>query len=212
MSLRERYPFYLRDFTGVLCLALASLAVGLVINRFRSSPLPIVYLSPEQRFDAELTTLIAAPPFKIAPAATIGLEQFRSAVDSKSALILDARPSSFFEQGHVPGALNLARDDFAHDYRRLDNVLKAAQDKPIIVYCGGGDLRRNTHIGECVADPRLWRCKRLYWRLGAMVSIRPPGLYRRWPMTARRNSFSDYVYLALSLGLAAVFFYAVTDP
>jgi rhodanese-related sulfurtransferase len=151
MSLRERYPFYLRDFTGVLCLALASLAVGLVINRFRSSPLPIVYLSPEQRFDAELTTLIAAPPFKIAPAATIGLEQFRSAVDSKSALILDARPSSFFEQGHVPGALNLARDDFAHDYRRLDNVLKAAQDKPIIVYCGGGDC----HDSRLVANALL---------------------------------------------------------
>jgi putative oxidoreductase len=30
-------------------------------------------------------------------------------------------------------------------------------------------------------------------------------------MTARRNSFSDYVYLALSLGLAAVFFYASVD-
>jgi rhodanese-related sulfurtransferase len=58
-------------------------------------------------------------------------------VDGKSTLILDARPSAFFEQGHVPGALNLARDDFAHDYRRLDSVLKGAQDKPIIVYCGG---------------------------------------------------------------------------
>jgi rhodanese-related sulfurtransferase len=151
MNLREQYPVYLRDFIGVLCLALVSLAAGLLINRFRSSPLPIVYRSPEQRFDAELTTLIVAPPFKIAPAATVGLAEFRSAVENKSTLILDARPSALFEQGHVPGAFNLARDDFAHDYRRLDSVLKAAQNKPIIVYCGGG----NCHDSRLVANALL---------------------------------------------------------
>ena len=121
------------------------------MNRFSAAPLPIVYQTPEQRFDAELTTLVAAPPFKIAPAATVGLDQFRSAVDRKSTLILDARPSAFFEQGHVPGALNLARDDFAHDYRRLSKVLKAATDKPIIVYCSGGDC----HDSRLVANALL---------------------------------------------------------
>jgi rhodanese-related sulfurtransferase len=151
MRLQEECSGYARDLIGVLCLAFVSLTAGLVINRFRSSPLPIVYQSPEQRFDAELTTLIVSPPFKIAPAPTIGLDEFRSAVDSKSNLILDARPSSFFEQGHVPGALNLARDDFAHDYRRLDHVLRAAQDKPIIVYCGGGDC----HDSRLVANALL---------------------------------------------------------
>ncbi len=123
----------------LVLLAIASLAAGLVMNRFSPSPLPIVYQAPEQRFDAELTTLVAAAPFKIAPAATVGLEEFRSAVEGKSALILDARPSVFFGQGHVPGALNLARDDFAHDYRNLASVLQDAHDKPIIVYCSGGE-------------------------------------------------------------------------
>jgi rhodanese-related sulfurtransferase len=130
---------------------LASLAAGLIINRFASSPLPIVYQSPEQRFDAELTTLVAAPPFAIAPAATVGIDKFRSAVESKSALILDARPSAFFAQGHVPGALNLARDDFAHDYRHLDSSLKSYHDQPIIVYCAGGDC----HDSRMVANALL---------------------------------------------------------
>ena len=76
-------------------IALGSLAVGLMMNRFSSRPLPIVYQTPEQRFDAELTTLVTAPPFKIAPAATVGLPEFRSAVETKSTLILDARPSVF---------------------------------------------------------------------------------------------------------------------
>lgn len=140
-----------RDLGGVVLLAIASMAAGLAMNRFSSAPLPIVYQTPEQRFDAELTTLIVAPPFKISPAATVGIEEFRSAAESKSALILDARPSVFFEQGHVPGAFNLARDDFAHDYRRLASVLKAASDKPIMVYCSGGDC----HDSRLVANALL---------------------------------------------------------
>ncbi len=151
MTVREPYLGHLRGLLGVLCLALASLAAGLIINRFRSSPLPLPYQSPEQRFDTELTTLIVSPPFKIAPAAAVSLDQFRSALAARNTLIFDARPSSFFDLGHVPGALNLARDNFAHDYRKLDSILKNAQDKPIIVYCGGGDC----HDSRLVANALL---------------------------------------------------------
>jgi rhodanese-related sulfurtransferase len=140
-----------RDLGGVALLAVAALAAGLVVNRYSPAPLPIVYRTPEQRFDAELTTLVSAPPFKIAPAATVGLDKFRSTVESKSALILDARPSAFFENGHVPGAINLARDDFAHDYRQLAGVLQTNRDKPIIVYCSGGDC----HDSRLVANALL---------------------------------------------------------
>ncbi len=141
----------LRDLVAVALLMIAAIAAGLGLNRFAHAPLPLVYQTPEQRFDAELTTLVAAPPFKIAPAATVGLDEFHAAADGKSALILDARPSVFFEQGHVPGALNLARDDFARDYRSLSGVLKAATDKPIIVYCSGGDC----HDSRLVANALL---------------------------------------------------------
>jgi len=139
-----------RDLGRVALLAIASLAAGLVMNRFSLAPLPVVYKTPEQRFDAQLTTLVAAPPFKIAPAATVGLDQFRSAVEGRSALILDARPSLFFEQGHVPGALNLPRDDFARDYQNLSLSLKAATDKPIIVYCSGGECHDSSLVANAL--------------------------------------------------------------
>jgi rhodanese-related sulfurtransferase len=139
------------DFVGVAALALGSLAAGLATNRLSNAPLPLIYQTPEQRFDAELTTLVTAPPFKIAPVATIGLSQFRSAVEAKSALIVDARPSAFFEQGHVLGAFNLARDDFARDYRHLSKLLQANADKPVIVYCSGGDC----HDSRLVANALL---------------------------------------------------------
>jgi rhodanese-related sulfurtransferase len=141
----------LRDLGGVALLAIACAAAGLAMNRLSNRPLPIVYQTPEQRFDAELTTLVTVPPFKIAPAATVGLPEFHAAVEARNALILDARPLVFFERGHVPGAFNLARDDFARDYRHLSPVLKAAIDKPIIVYCSGGDC----HDSRLVANALL---------------------------------------------------------
>lgn len=140
-----------RDLGAVALIAVLSLGAGLLMNRFSARPLPIVYRTPEQRFDLELTRLVAAPPFKIAPAATVGLAEFRSAVEHKNALIFDARPSVFFAQGHVPGANNLARDNFAGDYRRLSGVLRAAADKPIIVYCSGGEC----HDSRLVANALL---------------------------------------------------------
>jgi rhodanese-related sulfurtransferase len=141
----------LRDFVALTTLVLGSLATGLVMNRFSHHSLPIVYQTPEQRFDAELTTLITTPPFEIAPAPIVGFPEFRSAVETKKALILDARPFVFYEQGHVPGALNLARDNFARDYRHLSAVLQSAAGKPIIVYCSGGDC----HDSRLVANALL---------------------------------------------------------
>jgi rhodanese-related sulfurtransferase len=139
------------DFIAVAALAVASLGVGITVNRLSQAPLPLVYQTPEQRLDAELTTLVTAPPFKVAPAETVGLAHFRSVVEARSALILDARPFLFFEQGHVPGALNLARDNFARDYRHLSATLQAAAGKPIIVYCSGGDC----HDSRLVASALL---------------------------------------------------------
>ena len=92
------------DLASVALIVILSVAAGLAINRVSSGSLPILYRTPEQRFDAQLASLIAVPPFQIAPAATLGLAEFRSAVESRGALILDARPSSFFQRGHVPGA------------------------------------------------------------------------------------------------------------
>jgi rhodanese-related sulfurtransferase len=140
-----------RDLTVVFVIALVSLSAGFALNRFSSNPIPIVYQTPEQRFDAELASLVSAPPFKIAPAATVGLAELRSAAADKSALILDARPSAFFGQGHIPGAVNLSRDDFARDYRRLSPVLNNAHDSRIIVYCSGGDC----HDSRLVANALL---------------------------------------------------------
>ena len=127
-----------RDLGLVVLIALLALGLGLAHNHLSSNPIPITYLSPEQRFDAELSKVVAAPPIQIGPGQTVELSEFRGIVEGKTALILDARSAVFFAQGHVPGALSLPRDDFAADYRKLSPTLKGMTDKPIIVYCAGG--------------------------------------------------------------------------
>lgn len=127
-----------RDAAGVLALAALSLLLGLVLNALRQDALPFQYESPEDRLAADLTALLGTPAFASIQIDAIGLDQFRTVVGDKGALILDARSSPYYQQGHVPGALNLSRDRFAKDYQRLMPILGAAKDQPIVVYCSGG--------------------------------------------------------------------------
>ncbi len=138
----ETAPSFARDLTGVVVVAALSLAAGLILNRWGSSrPLALTYQSPGQRLAAQLTQLVSRPLLPMGEVATVGLDEFRAALKNRAALVLDARPAVFYRQGHVPSALNLARDDFAADYRRLKLTLDAAAQKSIIVYCSGGACR-----------------------------------------------------------------------
>ena len=141
---------FTHDILGVMCLAVASLLAGLVVNYLRAAPLPLVYQTPEQRLAAELTTLVEAPAFRLSDADTIPLAQLRSVIGDHQTIILDARAAPFYQQGHIPGALNLSRDEFAADYRRLRPTLDAAKDKSIVIYCSGGDCHDSRMVASAL--------------------------------------------------------------
>ncbi len=141
-----------RDLAGVVGLAALSVLVGLAINHFSSQPLSMVYQSPQERLQAQLAELVAAPPFESFPADTIDLNQFRRVVEDRSALIFDARSSFYYGQGHVPGAMNLSRDHFARDYLRLRSTLEKAKDHPIVVYCSGGACHDSKMVAQALVS------------------------------------------------------------
>ncbi|MBV8137633.1 MAG: hypothetical protein JO121_18695 [Deltaproteobacteria bacterium] len=149
-SAPPRSGTFIRDLVGVACLAVASLLAGLAINYLRPSPLPLVYQTPEQRLASELTTLVEKPAFRLSDADTISLDQFRGVVGDHKTIILDARAAPFYQQGHIPDALNLSRDDFAADYRRLRPTLDASKDKSIVVYCSGGDCHDSRMVASAL--------------------------------------------------------------
>lgn len=141
-----------RELAAVAGLATLSILAGMTLNRLGSNPLPLVYQEPGARLQAELTQLVAVPPFDTFPVDTIDLGEFRQVVVSKSALILDARSPVFYRQGHVPGALNLSRDQFGHDYVRLQPILKEAKDHPIVVYCSGGACHDSKMVAQALTS------------------------------------------------------------
>ncbi len=141
-----------KDLVGVVGLAILALAAGMILNRFSASPIPLVHQSPAQRLQDELTRLVAAPAFDSFPVETVELDEFRSAVEQKHDLILDARSSSSYQRGHVPGAVNLSREDFAQDYVRLRATLDKAKEEPIMVYCSGGDCHDSKMVAQALTS------------------------------------------------------------
>jgi rhodanese-related sulfurtransferase len=147
---------YFRDLGGVILLFVIATIAGVVANRFSAQPISLLYQSPEQRLagdvklTAVLTNLVNNSPFQASDLQTIELAEFRKIVDGKSALILDARSAPFYALGHVPGSLNLARDDFAHDYQVLAKTLKAYRDQPVVVYCSGGECHDSKLVSSAL--------------------------------------------------------------
>ncbi len=141
-----------KDAICVVAIAIFSLAAGLVLNHLRARPLALVYQSPEQRLQAELAELVAGPPLESFPVGTIGLDEFRRIAESHDAVVLDARASVYYQQGHVPGALNLSREDFGRDYLRLRATLEKDKEHPIIVYCSGGSCHDSKMVAQALTS------------------------------------------------------------
>ena len=88
----------------------------------------------------------------VAPAAArprdIGLGEFQAFALARRGVVIDARGSFFYAEGHVPGALNISREGFRADYQRFDARLRTHQADAIAVYCSGADC----HDAGLVAD------------------------------------------------------------
>ncbi len=142
-----------RDLAAFGVLALASLLVGLSINSLHRRPLPLRYRSRAERLHAAVSGLApaVAPAMQVTPAAKprgIGLEEFQALALAHKGVVIDARGSFFYGEGHVPGALNLSREGFQADYRQISPVLDTHKTDPVAVYCSGADC----HDADLVAD------------------------------------------------------------
>ncbi len=122
------------DLSGVLVLAALSMGLGLGMNHLRARPLDAMYRTPRERILAS-ELLQVQPGVKMGEIIEISMNEMRRLTSLQNVIILDARPDLFYEDGHIPSALNLPRDDFD---RRLPGILSALRDpkiQKIVVYC-----------------------------------------------------------------------------
>jgi len=141
---------FLRDFLMIPVLLTGCVAFGLIVNQHRQSPLPLVYSSPEARLKSAVTSIGAKPSSTASLGADVDKKEMLRISADHSALILDARPQTFFELGHIPSALSLPRDDFEKSYQSLQKILSPYWGKPIVVYCSDSGCRDSQLVGEAL--------------------------------------------------------------
>lgn len=62
----------------------------------------------------------------------LAMADFRVMVAAKSVLVIDVRDADSFKAGHIPGAINVAIDDFA---KRADQIKTKANGRAVVLYC-----------------------------------------------------------------------------
>lgn len=76
---------------------------------------------------------VNAPAFADASIAPeISIDELKTLVDKKGAVILDANGDSVFKEGHIPGAIH-----YGSQQKNLAKVLPADKNALIVAYCGG---------------------------------------------------------------------------
>lgn len=127
-----------RDLSVVLAGFVLSLAIGASVNLFRSDPVPFPYRAREAR-------LLASVPGAEKEPRVVTLHEAEEAWRKRSAVFIDARESDFFEEGHIPGAINVPVSQVAHPTGLPEN--KAAA---LIVYCSGGDCEDSRILAKAL--------------------------------------------------------------
>jgi rhodanese-related sulfurtransferase len=128
-----------KDAVFVIGLIVVSSVAGYAVNALRAQPLPWVYQNKEQRLALAVGGIVssrerpAEPESDVELPEVVSLEAFLKMREDKSVVVLDARPAIFFGLGHVPGALNLPREDFEASYARISGAL--AGSRTVVVYC-----------------------------------------------------------------------------
>ncbi|MGE5178387.1 MAG: rhodanese-like domain-containing protein [Bacteroidota bacterium] len=70
--------------------------------------------------------------------------------DAKAALFLDARDPSEYEEGHIPTAIRLTRDEALQYPDRVKALGETS--RPIVTYCNGGACEASLELARVLVD------------------------------------------------------------
>jgi len=125
MTRDARYYPWIRSIRQLLVIVLAAVAIALVSNHFRPSPMQLVgNWSQEAR-------LVSPSGRQLA----ISLGEAKVLHQSRGAVFMDARPLEEFTKGHIQGAISLPWHEA--EQRVMDTTSDMANDALIITYCDG---------------------------------------------------------------------------
>jgi len=151
-----RNPAFVKTFRSdvILLMGITALSAGIAFaaNALQQEPVSLTYRTPAQRLTAHPTKQDAeeAPAIPLHASTgevpvisreigVIALDRLESLKEGREILLLDVRPSLFYQIGHIPEAHSLQAKDFEADYASMRTRIETAvsQGKKIVVYCAG---------------------------------------------------------------------------
>jgi rhodanese-related sulfurtransferase len=127
-----------------LILLLISSAIGITYNQLTGRPLPIF-----EKFipEAETDTLGSqVMDTGIREIQEVDADLLKKLVDTKAAILLDAREPGQYQRGHIPDALNLPISEFEDVYDK--HFRQLGKNKLIITYCINFDCQDSTFLAQ----------------------------------------------------------------
>ena len=132
---RSWLPAVLNDAARTGAVALAALGIGWTLNGLRREPLAWTYRSPAQRLQTAVSHWQPPAPRAAPSPSAMDLAAFQAFAAARKGIVIDARPEAFYRLGHVPGAINLARETFTRDYDAQKAALEPHRTNGVAVYC-----------------------------------------------------------------------------
>jgi rhodanese-related sulfurtransferase len=125
-----------RSILQAIGIIIISGVVGLAVNTFRPNGLPLVGNWQEEALREQIAGGLP----------TVSLEQVKEAYENGDALFVDARDSDFYEEGHIPGAVNLPVRKFELVFPKVKERLLAATW--VITYCDSASCELGVELTE----------------------------------------------------------------
>ena len=123
---------FLKELTGGILLMIVATVVGVAVNAVRPNGVALIQkgqaVSTAQHAESD-STAAEAP---LAEGA-ISIEQMKEIFDAGTATIIDARSTTEYEEGHIPGSINIPHDRIPEFMDVLNS--EVAMEAHVVCYC-----------------------------------------------------------------------------
>jgi len=131
---------FVSEIAGGLIIFIAAAAVGLTHNAVRGNSLPLIQKinqTPAQASDAGPAASGDAGVADALREGTVTADQLKQLIDSGLVYVIDARSPAEYEEGHVPGSVNIPHDRLPEYMNQL--LERVPMDALVVCYCQGPD-------------------------------------------------------------------------
>jgi rhodanese-related sulfurtransferase len=122
---------FLKDLAGGIVVMIVATLAGIAVNAARPDGIALIQkgeaVATAQHGEVDSTAAVTLKE------GVVTLAQIKEALDSGSATIIDARSVEEYEEGHIPGSINIPHDRIPEFVQTLNN--EVSTDAHVICYC-----------------------------------------------------------------------------